>query len=148
MIREGSHGFVKLLPLHGLNGRHDLGAAKPKRGGGSGGNNRYPHPLCGSLKSVEVVSRLPLFRHAAIYTFKVYCQADNLKISTFWLARLCPSSFLSKFFVRSCKSRSSSRRLTPKTRSARKASRDRNAMRSLAASSPPSGACVSQRLDA
>src|ERR1019366_281005 len=90
MIREGSHGFVKLLPLHGLNGRHDLGAAKPKRGGGSGGNNRYPHPLRGSLESVEVVSRLPLFRHATIYTFKVYGQADNLKISTVWLARLCP----------------------------------------------------------
>jgi len=34
-------------------------------------NDRYPHPVCGNLEGIEVVSWLPLFRHAEEYTFMV-----------------------------------------------------------------------------
>jgi hypothetical protein len=74
MIRVGGHGFVELRPVHGLNRRNDLGAIKSKRGGGPHGGGRHPQPFDaarGSLEGFEVVSWLPLFRHAEIYTIVV-----------------------------------------------------------------------------
>ena len=54
---------MKLRAPHGLDCRRDLRASKAKGGGGPCCDDRYPYPVRGGLKSIKVISWLPLFRH-------------------------------------------------------------------------------------
>ncbi len=75
MISVGRYGLIKMFPVHGLNYRHDLGAAESESSGATKrctSDSKFRHAAESSLKSVEVVCRFPFFAHVLYYTFMVF----------------------------------------------------------------------------